>query len=258
MRRLALLLVLALGLALTPPAGRLRADSIITDLSDHLIAINSSFTGARILLFGALDLDPESDAPRDIVVVLRGPEQRIVVRRKDRVLGVWANRAEVTLADVPGYYAIAASRPLAEIASASVLRRNQIGVGNLRLSPAAGEAPMDDEELAAFRAALSRLKEAQNLYVERPLPISFPGPTFFRTSFELPSAVPVGNYRADVYLFRDGQVVSAQSSPLFVDKIGIERLIFILARDQGAAYGVIAILIAIAAGWSASLIFRQR
>ena len=78
--------LLVLGLT---PRNTYAQDGLIADMSDHLIAITTGFTGADVLLFGAVDEDSS------IVVTIRGPEQNILVRRKSRVAGVWINDKEI-------------------------------------------------------------------------------------------------------------------------------------------------------------------
>ena len=58
------LIAILLGLS-TPSASR--AQALVADLSNHLVAITSGFNGAEILLFGAVE------GPGDVVVTVRGP-----------------------------------------------------------------------------------------------------------------------------------------------------------------------------------------
>ncbi|HEX3065649.1 MAG TPA: TIGR02186 family protein, partial [Dongiaceae bacterium] len=90
--RFFLLLLLAFSGLATPAKA---AEPLVADLSNHLIAITTGFTGAQVLLFGA------TDGPGDVVVVVRGPTGRAVVRRKDRVFGIWINSAGRDFAEVP-------------------------------------------------------------------------------------------------------------------------------------------------------------
>src|ERR1700730_18154027 len=85
-----------------------RAEDLVADLTGHLIAITTGFTGASVVLFGA------TDGPGDIVVSVRGPEREMTVRRKERIVGIWINTDDLTFAKVPSFYDIAASRPLDE------------------------------------------------------------------------------------------------------------------------------------------------
>jgi uncharacterized protein (TIGR02186 family) len=87
--------------------------------------------------------------------------------------------------------------------------------------------------------------------------VEFLGSRLFRTDLRLPANVPTGAYEAKVYYLNEGQVVSAQTTPLFVSKVGVEAEIFDFAYEQSALYGVIAILIALMAGWLAHIAFRR-
>ena len=104
------------------------AQRLAVDLSSREVAISTGFTGAELLLFGA------SEGYGDIVVTVIGPRRDEVVRRKERVAGIWVNGASVTFNSAPAYYRIAASKPLEEIASREVLDQLGIGVAELELS----------------------------------------------------------------------------------------------------------------------------
>jgi Putative transmembrane protein (Alph_Pro_TM) len=95
--------LLALTLPWPAPAS---AEALAADLTSHLIAITTGFTGASVVLFGAID------GPGDVAVVVRGPDREMTVRRKSRVAGIWMNSQEITFGNVPSFYFVAASRPL--------------------------------------------------------------------------------------------------------------------------------------------------
>ena len=246
MRRLSLLLVLLLGCGLSPAAGR--AAELVADLSDHLVAVTTGFVGTRLLLFGAVE------GQGDVIVVTRGPDRSVTVRRKDRVAGIWMNRDQLTFHEVPAFYAVAASRPLDAIASEAELTRHRIGLERLRVTAVGGHAP---GEVARFHDALVRLKLNDGLYRSTVSQVEFLGTQLFRTSIVFPANVPTGKYDVAVFLLRGGQVVSAQTSPLFVSKIGIGATISDFAHDEAAAYGVVAILVALAGGWLAAVAFNR-
>jgi len=244
-RRGAAFAAAVLALAAPAPAA---GDYLVADLSDHRISITAGFTGADVLLFGT------RGGEGDVVVVLRGPVSPVVVRRKDRSFGLWLNRAQVTFADAPGYYSVAASRPLEEIASPELLAENEIGFDRLRLAASSAGAGAD---LEAFRAALLRNMERARLYRAAVREIAFVGELLFRTTFAFPANVPTGVYRADVYLIADGALVSKRTNLLVISKIGFEAALFDFANRQPLGYGLVAVLVALMAGWSAGVIFRK-
>ncbi len=232
------------------PRGPAPADApLITDLSSHLIAITSSFTGTELLLFGAID------EPGEVIVVVRGPVSNAVVRRKGRRFGLWLTERSEQYDGVPGYYAVISSKPLEELAPTTLLQRLQIGTGNLRFRHVGSDPP---EDIAEFRRALVRQKVREGLYREAVGAIDFLGPKLFRTEIRFPSTVPVGTYRAEIYLIRDDRIVAAQSTPLFIDKHGIEQQVFDFSRQEPGVYGMVAVLLAVLAGWAAALAFRKR
>ncbi len=71
-----------------------------------------------------------------------------------------------------------------------------------------------------------------------------------------PANVPTGTYLVEIFLVRDRDVVGGQTTPLVVSKVGIDAAVSDFANREAAAYGAIAVLTAVVAGWLASLPFR--
>ncbi|MBV9861991.1 MAG: TIGR02186 family protein [Alphaproteobacteria bacterium] len=237
-------LIALLVVAATGPA---RADTLVADLTSHLIGITSGFTGASVVLFGA------TDGPGDIVVVVRGPDREMTVRRKGKVLGIWVNTAQVAFANVPSFYALAASRPVEEAIAPATAALYRIGVGNLRIE---AKSPARPEAAAAFAQALIRQQQADGLFPTAVGKIAFLGERLFRTTISFPANVPTGTYLIEIFLVRDKDVVSGQTTPLVVSKVGLDAAVVEFAGRQAAIYGLIAVLMAMMAGWLASLPFR--
>lgn len=225
-----------------------RAQPLVADLSKHLIAIGSGFTGTEVLLYGAIE------GKGDVVVVVRGPEERMVVRRKERIAGIWINRKNVVFDRVPAFYAIAASRSLDRIAPAPLRELHHLGIETLDFATQASVPP---GVVKTFRKALLRNLVRDGLYAAKPGKVGFVGSRLFRARIMFPANVPTGTYSAQVFLIRDGAVISAESTPLFISKIGFQADVNFLAHNQPAIYGMVAIAIALIAGWSAAVAFRK-
>ncbi|VAW13440.1 hypothetical protein MNBD_ALPHA09-2126 [hydrothermal vent metagenome] len=245
----ALLIVLALALLRPAPAP---AQELVTNLSKYLISIQSTFTGAELLLFGAVE-GRQLDRQTDIAIVVRGPSTDIVVRRKARVSGIWVNYDAASIKAVPGYYAVVSTRPLDQIAAPEVLQRHGIGAANLHFAI----APPPGVDAAPFRQAVVRLRAGQDLFQSDTNGVVFLGKTLFRANVTMPANVPDGVFSASVYLFQDGNLIHAQTTPLYVSKAGFERLVYDLANRQPLTYGILAVIIAVFAGWAASVAFRR-
>jgi uncharacterized protein (TIGR02186 family) len=237
------LLVAAVLLSAAPACGQ----SLVADLTTHLIAITTGFTGASVVLFGA------TDGPGDVVVTVRGPDREMTVRRKERVAGIWVNTRQMTFAKVPSFYAVAASRPIEEIISPATASLNRLGLANLKLEPV---APAPAAAVDEFRAALEQAQQRAGLFVTRIGKVDFLGDRLFRTTISFPSNVPTGTYLVEVFLVRDKDVVSGQTTPLVVSKVGIDAEVSEFSYRQPGFYGAIAVLTAMVAGWLASLPFR--
>jgi len=221
---------------------------LVAALSSHLVAITTSFSGTNVLLFGT------SGGGGDVVVVIRGPETSQVVRRKGRRFGLWVNEKDITFERVPGYYTVAANKPLEDFVPISVAERHQIGIDYLKINTSDNEHV---DQVNVFRKALIRNKQRLQLYGEKPGHITFLGGTLFRTDMPIPANAPVGSYTVSIYLVADEEIVSAETTPLVVSKVGFEAQIFDFAHRYSLAYGVLAILIAVVAGWTANFIFRR-
>jgi uncharacterized protein (TIGR02186 family) len=102
-----------------------------------------------------------------------------------------------------------------------------------------------------------RIKQREGLYIYNPEGVVFVGRNLFRATVDLPANVPVGKYATDVYLLREGDVLSHNRSQLTIDKQGFERFVFSAAFDYPLLYGIIAVIIAVCAGLLASALTRR-
>ncbi|MGN6515145.1 MAG: TIGR02186 family protein [Rhizomicrobium sp.] len=249
--------LLALGLMLLPVAAG--ADDLVSGLSQDQIQITSNYTGSDLVVFGAIerDLDNGDDSDlggRDVVVIVRGPDVKMDVRRKQRIAGIWINNREITLTGMPAYYFAASTRDIAKIASPSTLGHYQIGFDNVQ---PAGKSTSNARKAEQFRQAVVRERVRQHLYTEDVGGVEFLSYSLFRVHVPVPANAPRGQYTAEVFLFKNGVITSAQSTPLFVDQIGLERNLYNFAHHQGFAYGLATVAMALLLGWLSSFLFRK-
>ncbi|MGH7124025.1 MAG: TIGR02186 family protein [Stellaceae bacterium] len=235
-------------LASLAAAGPARAQALVADLTNHLVAITTGFTGSSVVLFGA------TDGTGDVIVVVRGPERDMTVRRKSKVAEVWVNTRQVTFQGVPSFYSISSSKPLDDIAPPAMRQLHQIGLDTLRFSTEASISPQESEE---FRAALLRNAARGGLYPPGVGPVRFLGDKLFRTDIRFPANVPTGTYLVQVFLVRDKAVVAGQTTPLVISELGVDADVHDFADRYALAYGLTAITLAALAGWLASLPFRN-
>ncbi len=242
-------MLVAVLLLLVVPA---RAEDLVSGISQDTIQITSNYTGTAIVVFGAIE-QPQNPQGRNIVVVVRGPDEPMTVRRRDRIAGVWVNSDAARFEGLPAYYYLASTAPVARIAPPAALAR--YGIGLQALQPSAIGSHHDPEP---FRQAAIRYHQRAGLYAESPGSIDFLSETLFRTRVPVPAGVTRGQYNVEVYLFRDGEVVSAQSTPLFVDASGLERRLYNMAHDAPLSYGLACVFMALLLGWISSVLFRRQ
>lgn len=236
-----------------------RAEELAAGISRDKIEINSSFTGTDVVVFGAIESEAgESLADgsrRDIVVVIRSDRSSIATVRKKELAGpIWINRETRQFAGVPGFYFVASSRPLKDIAQDSVLQQFELGLDHLAVGPAPGTigGPPD------FRKAFLSSRLDSDMYGQHEGAVTFMSGSLFRTTAALPPNVPAGNLRVLVYAFKDGRVVSSNSMTLFVDKTGIERQLSDFAQFWPLLYGFVAVLFSMSAGLAGFFAFSSR
>ncbi len=236
-------------------SGEAEAEDLVVALSTSDVRISSNFTGATITVFGAIERDAQTVSRADaydVVVVLRGPTETAVIRRKDRVLGLWINRRSERLR-APSFYAVHSSRPLDDIADPALQQRLGIGAENL-LQPIAGTP---EGEQAAFRDAFLRLKTDGGLYAVDADGVTFPGTSIFIAAVPLPANVPVGAYDASVLLFRSGALLAEAEERVIVQKAGVEQVLFDASRELPLVYALTILAAAGFVGWLAGVIFRR-
>lgn len=243
-------------LAVTPA----QAERLVVSLSNHRVAITSSFTGEDLVLFGTVEPDTPRGALRDsydVVVTVTGPKQSYRTRRKDRMLGIWVNVDSREFIRVPSYLAVLTNRAISEITSPEIARRQQLGLDNFILTQRVGADFADTVPNDPFRVAFISLSARKDLYGEDHKAVTFLTPTVFRAAIPLPSEIPTGSYGIEVKLFSGGALVTRATSALEINKAGFEQYVAEAARDHGVLYGLATALLALLTGWVASIVFRR-
>jgi len=257
-RLLAFALLAFAASAQAQPTGDV-ASNLPAAVAEDRITVSSDYRGSYVTVFG---VNPDRRGRGDIVVVVRGPTESATVMRKRRVFGLWINTAPVRFRDAPSFFAVLSNRPLRQIASPQSIWRYRLdaaAMARLESEVPAGADP------AAYRSALVRLREVQGLYQEysgRASPDRRGGLTMyqgglFRAVVRLPANAPIAEYHADTYLFRDGRLISQQRVTINIARVGVERSIHDLATNASFLYGIVTVLLALAAGWLSALLFRR-
>lgn len=227
---------------------------LVPEISQHQISVRQGFTGTELLLYGAI-LDPDgrrSATEYDIVVVLKGRTQPILLREKQRILGMWVNGENTRFRSAPSYFAVASSRPIEEIVDERTAAIYELGLDFLQLSPT---GTIDPEEQARFTEGLVDLRQREGLYRENPTGVTISEGVLYQARISLPSNVLTGRYTAETFAIIDGRVVTSATSHVEVAKEGLQGIIAEQAEESSFLYGLLAVALSLFMGWGAGRLF---
>lgn len=234
----------------------LLAEEVVLGMSQNRVAITANFDGSEILLFGAVKRESaiQEEPPLEVVVAISGPLLPVTVRKKSKKLGIWVNTESVDVDHAPSFYAVATSKPFNEIMTSVEDLRHKVSIPRMIRSVG---APMTVDNAQRFSEAVMRIRTENGLYQTLENSVTVEQQTLFRTSISMPANLTEGDYATRIFLTRGGKVVSHFETTIDVRKVGLERWLFNLSRQQPLIYGLLSLAIAIAAGWGASAIFRM-
>lgn len=242
----AILLLLLLGGARDP--------ILVPEISQHEVQVRQGFTGTELLLFGAI-LTPEgarAGQDYDIVVVLKGPTQSIVLREKQRIAGIWVNADSTEFRSAPTFFAVASSKPIKQIVDDKTAAIYELGLPWLQLSPIGAYNP---KEQARFSGGLVDLMKREGLYKDDPRGVKVSQQVLYQARIALPSSVSTGTYTAETFAINQGRVVASAISRVEVKKLGFERGVAQFAEYNGFFYGLLTVVISVLMGFIAGRLF---
>ncbi len=227
---------------------------LVPEVSQHEVVVRQGFTGAELLLFGAI-LTPEgtrAGQDYDIVVVLKGPASPVVLREKRKFAGIWINADSTELHSVPSFFAMASTRPISRIVDGKTAAIYELGLPWLQLSPTGA---IDPKALARFNAGLVDLRQRNGLYQQDEAGVKVKEQVLYQARINLPSSVQTGRYTAETFAISRGRVVATAVSEIAVRKLGFEGAIAAFAENWSLFYGLLTVAISVAMGWLAGRVF---
>jgi uncharacterized protein (TIGR02186 family) len=233
-----------------------REPVLVPAVSQSLIEVRQGFTGAKLLLYGAV-VDPEGGGRAgdyDIVVVLKGPTEPVRIREKDRIAGIWMNAADTDFRSAPSFFAVASSRPIEEIVDERTAAIFELGTEFIQLSPS---GQIEPEEQARFARGLVELRQRQGLYQENPGGVRISEKVLYQARINLPSNVTTGRYTAETFAISRGRVLASATARIEVVKAGLEGQVVSAAQRWSFLYGLGAIALSLGMGWIAGRLFAR-
>lgn len=233
-----------------------REPVLVPEVSQDRVEVRQGFTGANLLLYGAI-VDPRG-SPRktdyDIVVVLKGPTEPIRLREKERIAGIWMNAGSSDFRSAPSFFAVASSSPIEEIVDRRTAAIYELGTEFIQLSPS---GQIEPEEQARFARGLVEMRERLGLYKEDSLGVRISENVLYQARITLPSNVTTGQYTAETFAIADGRVLASATADIEVEKVGLEGQVVLAAERWSLFYGLGAIALSLAMGWIAGRLFAK-
>lgn len=227
---------------------------LVPEVSQSRIEVRQGFTGANLLLYGAVIAPRGSRDKYDIVVVLKGPTEAVRIREKDRIAGIWMNAADTDFRSAPSFFAVASSRPVSQIVDERTAAIYELGTDFIQLSPS---GQIDPQEQARFARGLVELRQRQKLFQQNPKGVRISEGVLYQARIDLPSNVTTGRYTAETFAIARGRVLASATARIEVVKVGLEGSVVAAAQRWSFVYGLGAIALSLAMGWVAGRLFAR-
>jgi len=232
------------------------ASALTCKVNPNTVAINLSYHGATLTVTG------ENTAGDELVIRIGNAAGETHYKYMGKAGGFfWMKKGNVGFKNVPGVYLLYTSRDIEHLLDPAGQKANLIGYEALK---AAAEMETTSDELngneAKWKDEFIRFKEHQNLYAIHSGTVTRQhGATSdtFQAEVAWPYQAPPGTYTVEVMAIRNGQVAERSESSFTVARTGVVEWLSNLAFNSPAAYGIMAVVVAIVAGFAVGMIFRK-
>ncbi len=243
------IIIMSMLLLCISTQARAEGDGVVADISSYYVDISPRFTGTRVLLYGAVDIDNGN-----VILIIKGPRQNFLLDKQERVLGIWVKGKTILYDNVPHFYHIISSEPVDKIASLSAIETYNLALDALDITGTENRLVVSEQ--AELRQYLRKMEQS-GLYSQSTENFVWLGKRLFRVELNFPVNVPTGTYILESYHLRDGYVVSAQALPLFIRKSGFLGFLYAFADNFGYLYGLVAMIVACMMGYGAHRLFGK-
>jgi len=248
--RSGMLLAACLSLAFfTSPAAR----ALTLGVEPANVPITFLYHGQKLTIAGS------SATGEDLIIKISSPAADVAMKYKEKVGGLfWMKKGSYEFKDVPAVYLLHSTAALDRILSPEELQKNLLGYKAL-IAHAKAEDSNGNEVDKKWLDQFIQFKEAEKVYnVQEGTVVRQHGNdgNTFTLSLDWPFQARPGTYTVEVLAVRDGIVVDSSSSSFTVEQQGIIATLSGMAFNRSAIYGIMAIIIALVAGFAVGAIFK--
>jgi len=231
---------------LTLVAAAAWADTPVSvSVSDSVIRITPRYEGELVQVTGTA---PEECA---VAVKLSSDRKEAHYSCKRKVGPLWLSVGQVYFNNVPLMYKVKSTGSLDDLLSAADQLKYVLGRQGLKASIKVSSKV----DRNVYLNELILIRERIRFFSFGEGSVQRHGRSFSTTFFWPPDGPP-GRYRVVAFAIRQGQIVGTAEAQVQVELVGFEAWVRNLATKHGIIYGILAVIIAIAAGLLVSMGFR--
>jgi uncharacterized protein (TIGR02186 family) len=228
--------------------------ALTTEVTPQNIPINLLYHGAQVSLKG------ESDVNDDLIVRISSEPTEAHMKYKGKAAGLfWMKMGDMSFEHVPSLYLLYSSRALDSLLQEDEQIKEGIGFESIKADTKVESsiAEMDEDR---WIGEFIKFKEAEKLYQIQEGAITRRHGTQgneYQLDISWPFQAPPGTYTIEVLAVRDGNLVNRTETSLTVARTGIVGKLSDLAFNHAAAYGIISVIVAMAAGFAVGALFKK-
>ncbi len=228
---------------------------VTAKLKPNEISIGAFFNGTQLSVSGTVPSGSQ------VLVMLTGKQEDLILKKKGRALGVlWMNVASVSIEHVPVVYLMNAPQAILDFAAAHPDPWRALDLGFEHLQKQAEILPATEDKNLIFNEFL-KLKKGAGLYGFNQTPMHYDalpdGLKTFETEIFIPPKVPLGEYEIKAVAIEQGAIVGSAQQSIFIKAEGMPAFLANLSFNHGAVYGLLAVLMAVAAGLLMDFLFGE-
>ncbi len=168
----------------------------------------------------------------------------------------WMKLGNMIFENVPAVYLVYSTKPIHDIIPHETCKELSISFDALR-KKAEIKSDLKNLDREKWLNEFLKFKKEQHLYHEESGIIHVDSANHsYTVTIDWPFEAPPGEYYVEVFAIQDGKVVDKAESKIKVERVGIEKTLSHMAFEKPALYGIIAIVVAIVAGFGVGMVFK--
>ncbi len=193
----------------------------------------------------------------DVIIQISSKLGEQHLKYKGKAGGIfWMKLGNIVFEDVPRVYLVYSTRDIHKMLPPEVCKGLSIGYDALS-KKAKIRTSMKDFDREKWIAEFIKFMEEDELYDEEDGVVHVDKKHHaFSININWPFEAPPGDYDVEAFAVENGQVVEKAQTKIRVERVGLIKHLTHMAFEKPALYGVIAIIVAIVAGFGVGMVFK--